>query len=170
MEERVSRLMQELLADVLSDLQMARQDSGGRGEFDNLPTFDADKTQMRQLFQNLLSNALKFRKPDVAPLIKVTAEKETRLDDGGNDQEFWTFRLADNGIGFENEYKDQIFTIFKRLHGRFEYEGTGIGLATCRKIVERHNGHIDADGVPDVGATFIIQLPAEQTNQEELTQ
>lgn len=162
--------MQELLGDVLSDLQMALQDSGGQVQYENLPTFDADKIQMRQLFQNLLSNALKFRKPDVSPLIKVTAEKETHLDDGGNAEVFWTFRLADNGIGFDNEYKDQIFTIFKRLHGRFEYEGTGIGLATCRKIVERHNGNIDADGVPDVGATFIIQLPAEQNNQEELTQ
>ncbi|MEM7425617.1 MAG: PAS-domain containing protein [Pseudomonadota bacterium] len=162
--------MQELLTDVLGDLQMALQDSQGRVEFEDLPKFDAEKTQMRQLFQNLLSNALKFRKPDVAPLIKITADKTTRTDEAGNSEDFWTFRLADNGIGFDNAYKDQIFTIFKRLHGRFEYEGTGIGLATCRKIVERHNGHIDADGVPDEGATFIIELPAKQSNQEELAQ
>ncbi len=162
--------MQELLTEVLGDLQMTLQESHGKVEFENLPTFDADKIQMRQLFQNLLSNALKFRKPDVSPLIKISAEKDTRADVNGNKEDFWTFRLADNGIGFDNEYKDQIFTIFKRLHGRFEYEGTGIGLATCRKIVERHNGNIDADGVPDVGATFIIDLPAVQSNQEELAQ
>ena len=76
-------------------------------------------------------------------------------------------RVADNGIGFDNKYKDQIFTIFQRLHGRNEYEGTGIGLATVRKIVERHNGLIDADGIDGQGATFIVTLPVEQKLQPE---
>ncbi len=159
--------MKEILEGVVSDIQMRIEEHNGSVEFDDLPTFDADRTQMRQLFQNLLSNALKFKKPDVDPVVSITAEATTRIKENGDKQDFWCFRIADNGIGFDNEYKDQIFTIFQRLHGRFEYEGTGIGLATCRKIVERHEGTIDADGVPDVGATFIVELPAVQVNEEE---
>ena len=113
------------------------------------------------------SNALKFRKPDTAPLIRITAEKQTRSTADGSDEDVCVIRLADNGIGFDNTYKDQIFTIFKRLHGKLEFEGTGIGLATCRKIVERHGGTIDADGVPDVGATFIVELPLVQSHNGE---
>ncbi len=141
---------------------MTLQEVNGRVEYGDLLELDADGIQLRQLLQNLISNGLKFRKPDVDPVITVTAEKETRKKPDGGTEEFCVLKIADNGIGFENEYKDQIFTIFKRLHGRFEYEGTGIGLATCRKIVERHNGTIDADGVPDVGATFTVKLPMQQ--------
>ena len=152
----------EVLEGVLSDLQVTLQEQNGRVEYDELPSIAADAIQIRQLFQNLLSNALKFKKADVDPIITITATQEVHKKDDGEDKHFCVLKIADNGIGFDNEYKDQIFTIFKRLHGRFEYEGTGIGLATCRKIVERHNGSIDADGVPDVGATFIIELPVYQ--------
>lgn len=159
--------MKEILEGVISDIQMRIEEQNGSVEIGPMPTFDADRIQMRQLFQNLLSNALKFKKPDVDPVISITAESVNQSKANGAQQEFWRFKVADNGIGFENEYKDQIFTIFQRLHGRFEYEGTGIGLATCRKIVERHEGTIDADGVPDVGSTFIVDLPAIQINEEE---
>ena len=159
--------LNDILEGVLSDLQVTIQNSSGRVEVSDLPVLVADPTQMRQLFQNLLSNALKFRKPDVDPVVKVSAEEGSITNEEGNVVECWRFKIADNGIGFENQYKDQIFTIFQRLNGRMEYEGTGIGLATCRKIVERHEGNIDADGQPDIGATFIIDLPKEQANFED---
>ncbi len=159
--------MKDVLDGVVSDIQMRIEEHNGTVEIGDMPTFDADRTQMRQLFQNLLSNALKFKKPDVDPVVLISSESVTRNKANGDQQAFWRFKIADNGIGFDNEYKDQIFTIFQRLHGRFEYEGTGIGLATCRKIVERHEGSIDADGVPDVGSTFIVELPAVQVNEEE---
>ena len=158
--------LKEILEGVVSDIEMRIEDNDGSVVLGDLPTFDADPSQMRQLFQNLLSNALKFKKPDVNPLVTVTASPLTKHDDSGTAHAFWSIKVADNGIGFDNRYKDQIFTIFQRLHGRFEYEGTGIGLATCRKIVERHHGTLDADGVPDEGATFTVELPAVQTNEE----
>ncbi|WP_108880283.1 PAS-domain containing protein [Anderseniella sp. Alg231-50] len=158
----------EVIEGVRSDLQIQLQESGGTIEFGELPALDADPIQMRQLFQNLISNALKFRKPDLDPVIRVSAEEHSVKSNAKGKVRYWRIKLADNGIGFDNQYKDQIFTIFQRLHGRLEYGGTGIGLATCRKIVERHNGVIDADGTPDVGATFIIDLPVEQEKSEDL--
>ena len=116
---------------------------------------------MRQLFQNLIGNALKFSKPDVKPIIRVDAEICT-VPNASSHADQCKLTIADNGIGFDNKYKDQIFTIFQRLHGRGEYEGTGIGLATCRKIVERHGGDIDTDGQLGEGTTFTVTLPVSQ--------
>lgn len=158
----------DVIDGVRSDLQIQLQEGSGTVELGELPTLDADPIQMRQLFQNLISNALKFRKPDLNPIVSVTAEEHSVKSNSKGQVRYWRIKVADNGIGFENQYKDQIFTIFRRLHGRLEYGGTGIGLATCRKIVERHNGTIDADGTPDVGATFIIDLPVEQEESEYL--
>jgi signal transduction histidine kinase len=122
--------------------------------------------QMRQLLQNLLGNALKFRKPGVLPVIRVSAERvESSIDHV--DVPHVHLTIADNGIGFDNQFKDQIFTIFQRLHSRNEYEGTGIGLATVRKIVERHGGTINADGQLNIGATFHVTLPLEQGSKEQ---
>ena len=159
--------LNEILEGVASDLQIRIQEAKGKLEWENLPEIQADATQMRQLMQNLISNAFKFRKPDTDPIVKVTAEEHSLTDEAGNRQDFWRIRVADNGIGFDNTYKDQIFAIFQRLHGRLEYEGTGIGLATCRKIVERHNGKIDADGVPDEGATFLVDIPCSLSSNQE---
>lgn len=159
--------MNDIFEGVVADLQIAIQETGAEVHFENLPTLDADQIQMRQLFQNILSNSLKYRKPDVAPQISVTAEKFVCNDQTGQPLDHWRINVADNGIGFDNKYKEQIFKIFQRLHGRMAYEGTGIGLATCRKIVERHNGRIDANGESDVGSTFTVELPAEQTNPED---
>ncbi|MEZ5843067.1 MAG: PAS-domain containing protein [Hyphomicrobiaceae bacterium] len=151
--------LNKVLADVLGDLQIRIDESKATIKTAPMPTIQADATQMGQLIQNMLSNALKFVKPDVPPVIEVTATIEDGLDQNSMPHRECVIRIADNGIGFENKYKDQIFKIFQRLHGRLEYEGTGVGLATCRKIVERHNGIIDCDGRPGEGATFIIRLP-----------
>ena len=122
-----------------------------------LPTIDADSLQMQQLFQNLLSNALKFHKPEVAPLVKVSARIQ------GSE---CILSFEDNGIGFDEKYLDRIFTIFQRLHGRQAYEGTGVGLAVCRRITERHSGRITARSTPDQGACFVVTLPVKQYSTE----
>jgi signal transduction histidine kinase len=158
--------LDDVLAGVLSDLQIRIEESGSVITADPLPSIDGDATQMRQLIQNILANALKFRKADVAPQISI------KCTVGGHDEFYGMggprirIEIADNGIGFDNRYKEQIFTIFQRLHGRLEYEGTGVGLATVRKIVERHHGTIDADGRPGEGATFVIELPMQQRIEE----
>jgi signal transduction histidine kinase len=154
--------LQKVLAEVLGDLQVRIDETGAEIRGENLPTIEADATHMRQLLQNLLSNALKFKKADVKPVIVVSAKPGELIPAGPMLVPSVVLSIADNGIGFDNQYKDQIFKIFQRLHGRLEYEGTGVGLATCRKIVERHLGTIDADGKPDVGATFTIVLPTQQ--------
>jgi len=105
---------------------------------------------MRQLLQNLIANALKFHRTDAAALVRVDAKIRGPL---------CQITVRDNGIGFEQKHADRIFKIFERLHGREEYEGTGIGLAVCRKIAERHGGRIMAEGIPNQGATFTVDLP-----------
>jgi signal transduction histidine kinase len=156
----------EVLAGVLSDLQIRIEESGAVITSDPLPAIDADATQMRQLLQNVLANALKFRKPEVTPEIRIACTVDEGGTRPGAREPILRIEIRDNGIGFDNKYKEQIFTIFQRLHGRLEYEGTGVGLATVRKIVERHGGRIDADGQPGIGATFIIELPMIQKAEE----
>ena len=156
--------LNEVLAGVISDLQIRIEENDAEIRASKLPTIDADATQMRQLLQNLIGNALKFGKPGRKPVVCVDAEI---IAGAPPHPDLCRLRIADNGIGFDNNYKSQIFTIFQRLHGRNEYEGTGIGLATCRKIVERHKGEIDADGRPDEGAAFIVTLPVTQGSQEQ---
>jgi signal transduction histidine kinase len=153
--------LRDVLDGVLSDLQIRLEETHARIEVGAFPPIEADAMQMRQLLQNLIGNALKFRRKDVDPVIAVAGrvEENHSLNHEGPAV---VLTIADNGIGFDNQYKEQIFTIFQRLHSRNEYEGTGIGLATCRKIVERHGGHIDADGKPGEGATFSVTLPMVQ--------
>jgi len=158
--------LDEVLTGVLSDLQIRLEESGAIIKHETLPVIDADATQMRQLLQNVLANALKFRKPDVKPEVSITCSTDDGSTPLGLRPPHVRIEIRDNGIGFDNKYKDQIFTIFQRLHGRLEYEGTGVGLATVRKIVERHGGWIDADGQPGIGATFIIELPIHQAGNE----
>ncbi len=155
--------LNEVIAGVLSDLQIRIEESEAEIVVDDLPVIDADATQMRQLFQNLIGNALKFRKPNQPPLIQVRSQtiKHSSICDGAY---ICRLEFVDNGIGFDNKYSEQIFTIFQRLHGKNEYEGTGIGLATCRKIAERHGGCIEAIGRPGDGATFVVTLPLTQAS------
>jgi signal transduction histidine kinase len=147
-------------AEVISDLEEQVRRTGGRIELVSLPTIEADPLQMRQLLQNLIGNALKFAQPGKPPVVRL----ESRLLEIGSGEIGlrWEISVRDNGIGFEEIYLDRIFELFQRLHGRHEYEGTGIGLAICRKIVERHNGTITAVSVPGAGTTFLVALPARQ--------
>ncbi len=129
-----------------------------------LPKLNAVPLQMHQMFLNIIGNSLKYSKPDVALLINITAEKVS-IDGSGENIElngtFWKIAFTDNGIGFEQEYETRIFEVFQRLHGRTEYEGTGIGLAICKKIAQAHNGAISATAELGVGATFTVYLQAD---------
>jgi two-component system sensor kinase FixL len=120
-----------------------------------LPTVEADPIQMRQLFQNLIGNALKFHKEGEKPHIEVRGRS---LDNGITE-----IVVADNGIGFDDKYLSRIFIPFQRLHGRSAYEGTGMGLAICKKIVDRHDGTITARSIPGRGSVFTVTLPSKQT-------
>ena len=153
----------KVVSEVLSDLEVRVQQSGGRVEVGELPTIDADSLQMRQLFQNLIGNALKFHQEGKAPLVKVRSQfvssQPSRMTSERQAGEFCQIEVEDNGIGFDEKYLDRIFVVFQRLHGRSAYEGTGVGLAICRKIVDRHCGSITAKSAPGQGSTFIVTLP-----------
>ncbi|MFT4586768.1 MAG: PAS domain S-box-containing protein [Candidatus Binatia bacterium] len=146
--------------EVVSDLEARIEQTGGRVDLGGLPTIEGDRTQLRQLLQNLISNALKFHRPDTPPVVTVRAE--SRDADASV-----RICVKDNGIGFDEKYASRIFTVFQRLHGKSAYEGTGIGLAICRKVVERHRGDITANSAPGEGATFLITLPVNQADQTE---
>jgi PAS domain S-box-containing protein len=139
--------------EALSNLEMSLQQTHASVEIHPLPSVEADSIQMTQLFQNLIGNAIKFAREGVPPEVKVYAWLR------GDKSEL---HVEDNGIGFDENYANQIFAPFERLHGRAKYEGTGIGLAICRKIVERHGGEISARSTPGKGSTFIVTLPVKQ--------
>jgi signal transduction histidine kinase len=160
--------LKKVADEVVNDLEATIEASGGEVIIGNLPTIDADALQMRQLLQNLIANALKFKKPDTKPNVEVSSDVVDASSSGseGNGNESVNIFVKDNGIGFDEKYLDRIFTPFQRLHGRNEYEGTGIGLAVCRKIVERHGGSLTAKSTPGEGATFIATLPLAQTKEK----
>lgn len=146
--------------EVLGDLEARIQQTGAQVDVDILPVLEADPVQMRQLFQNLIGNSLKYHRPGVAPVIRVRALLDTEIPDLPISH--CAVRVEDNGIGFEPEYAEQIFKAFERLHGKEAYEGTGIGLAICRKVIDRHGGTIKAEGVPEKGSRFTVILPLNQ--------
>ena len=148
--------LQPIMDGVLQDLERRIEECGGRVEVGPLPSVAADPTQMRQLLQNLVGNALKFKRAGEAPHVRVTSR---RLPDAAAGTADWEISVADNGIGFEPSEAERIFAPFQRLHGRGDYEGTGIGLAICRRIVERHGGVLVGTGIPGEGATFTATLP-----------
>ena len=158
--------LSEVARHVLIDLETRIQETGGRIELEPLPTLEGDPTQMRQLLQNLIGNSLKYHRADVPPVVKVQSRLlplgERAFPSQGPPIQFCEITVEDNGIGFEQKYVDRIFAPFERLHGRGEYEGTGMGLAICRKIVERHGGTITATSVPHQGSTFIVTMPLQQ--------
>jgi light-regulated signal transduction histidine kinase (bacteriophytochrome) len=151
--------LNEVTQQVLSDLEARIEQTGAEIEVGKLPRLDSDPTQMRQLMQNLIGNALKFTKQGERPKVSVYSEV--------NGSNHCKIMVKDNGIGFDDKYLDRIFTVFQRLHGRNEYEGTGIGLAVCRKIVDRHGGNITAKSAPGEGATFVVTLPLTQPKAEQ---
>ncbi|MBI3959675.1 MAG: HAMP domain-containing protein [Chloroflexi bacterium] len=149
---------------VADDLEIRIQQTGGRVEIEELPTLEADPRQMGQLLQNLIGNSLKFHRADAPPVVKVYARRLDRSPGLMAGEDSWQILVEDNSIGFEERHMERIFQPFERLHSRDEYEGSGIGLAICRKIVERHGGSITAASRPGEGTTFIITLPASQPN------
>jgi signal transduction histidine kinase len=157
--------------EAVSNLAARIEQMGAQVDVGHLPVIESSPFQMQQLFQNLLSNSLKYHSEE-KPVIKVTANQvkdpaSKRTSTGGQ----WVRILVeDNGIGFDEKYLDRIFQPFQRLHGRSHYEGTGMGLAICRKIVERHGGTITAKSAPGKGTTFIITLPVRQTASEKSDQ
>ena len=140
----------ECLENCRIQLKPVLDENGGSAEFHNLPDIKGDTLRLTQLFQNLLNNAVKFQRPDVAPVVKVSAQR---------DGEFWEFQVSDNGIGIQPEECPQVFEIFRRMHTADEYPGTGIGLSICKKIVETHGGHIWAESDVTQGSTFKFTLP-----------
>jgi signal transduction histidine kinase len=166
-EISLSRIVREA-ADVFEE---ELEQSGGLVEIENLPDIEADETQIRRLFQNLIGNALKFHSSGKSPFVKVSsqriAEKHQDPDGNGRPGKGWQITVQDNGIGFDEKYVDRIFGVFQRLHGRSEYEGSGIGLAICRKIVQRHGGIITAKSAPGAGAAFIFTLPISNSTKGE---
>ncbi len=159
----------EVTLEVLSDLEASVERAGGRVEVGKLPSIDADRMQMRQLFQNLISNALKFHGEGEAPLVKVHGEILGEWDLGNAGGAVCRVIVEDDGIGFEEEHVERIFVPFERLHGRGSYEGTGMGLAICRKVVERHGGEIKAQSAAGQGATFVVALPVQQPRTQTQT-
>jgi PAS domain S-box-containing protein len=149
--------LEEVLEDTREALKVAIEESGATLTHDPLPTVTADPTQMGQLFQNLLSNALKFRGAE-PPVVHIGARRS------GDHAGAWLFSVHDNGIGIDPAFFDRIFIVFQRLHGMTEYSGTGIGLALCRRIVERHGGHLWVESGAGRGATFFFTLPDLSSN------
>lgn len=146
--------LSDVMEQVKTNLQVTIQEAAARIDVGALPTVRGDRTQLIQLLQNLTSNALKFRRLDASPRLRLAA-----IRDGA----FWQLSLSDNGIGIEPEYRERIFVIFQRLHTRETYPGTGIGLAICKKVVERHGGRIWIESTVDLGTTFFFTFPALET-------
>jgi signal transduction histidine kinase len=182
--ERMSRLISDLLElsrvttrgrpfervdlraaaqNAVTDLESAVERTGGRVDIGEMAAVEADPTQMRQLLQNLIANALKFHREDAAPVVQVDA----RIVEGHEAGPQCLVTVADNGIGFDEEDLERIFGVFQRLHTREEYDGTGIGLATCRQIAHRHNGEITARSRPGEGSEFVVTLPVTQPGEPE---
>jgi PAS domain S-box-containing protein len=152
-----------VVREVLEDLEVSVGESGATVTVGKLPSIKADRLQMRQLFQNLIGNAIKFSQPGIKPEVNINAV----IMDAENDATIKCCQITvkDHGIGFDEKYLDRIFSVFQRLHGKDVYQGTGIGLAICRKIVERHGGTITAKSRINKGSTFIITLPASGTGR-----
>jgi len=158
--------LNKVLQSVQRDLQEKIDEHNVVIESQHLPTLNIVPLQFQQLFANIISNAIKYRKPDVDPVIKITASivpaSEINTPMLLPKSRYWKISIADNGIGFEAQHETKVFELFQRLHGKTEYEGTGIGLAICKKIMQNHKGFINAKGVPGQGATFNLFLPANE--------
>ncbi|MDB5253129.1 MAG: histidine kinase [Flaviaesturariibacter sp.] len=146
--------LNQVVHEVLQDYELTIKEKNGTIVSSNMPVIEGNGLLIRQLFMNLLSNALKYSKADVAPEVEISHEvTDDRI----------IIRCSDNGIGFDEKYTDKLFTLFQRLHNRDQYAGTGLGLAICRKIAELHGGTISGSGISGAGATFTLSLPLRQT-------
>ncbi len=158
----------QLIRDITHEMEVDIEKTKAKIIYGKLPVIAAVPGLMHQLFHNLLSNAIKFRKKNVPPIIQINAER-MKPDEMGDHilpkaTPFYKITVKDNGIGFDSKHNDEIFKVFKRLHSYHEYEGTGVGLSICKKIIEKHGGFIRAESLPDQGSCFIIGLPEKQFN------
>jgi signal transduction histidine kinase len=158
-----------LAKEAISELEIEIENTNAQIYVSELPVLNVIPSLMRQLFYNLLSNAIKFRKKSTDPVVHINVENAFAKDFNSraktNDsRNFYKISVADNGIGFDPKFADDIFVVFKRLHSYHEFEGSGVGLSICKKIIEKHHGFIKAQSVPGDGSTFIIGLPASQSN------
>lgn len=155
--------LEKVIESVLDDLEIAIDEKSAQISVSALPIIRGDKTQLEQLFLNLISNALKFQSEGVTPVVNINLQEVSEEDTQdilmSEEYDWIKLTVSDNGIGFDQTFAEKIFAPFQRLHGRSEYKGTGIGLAVCRRIVERHNGQINAMSTPGHGATFSIIIP-----------
>jgi signal transduction histidine kinase len=142
-----------VMKDALSDYELIIREKNAMIDIQPLPVIEGDRTMLRRLFENLLSNALKYCREDVRPLISVNVVQKDRHVE---------IEVRDNGIGFEEQYLPKLFTLFQRLHGKEKFAGTGLGLAICRKIAEMHNGSITAKSKVNAGSSFFVSLPLKQ--------
>ena len=157
--------LNNVLDDASNNIRELLEESQTVIEHEPLPVIPCVPMQINQLFTNLIINSIKYKTADSAPLIQISArpalpDEINSPDTVSDETNYWKIIFSDNGIGFEQQYADRIFELFQRLHSRFEYEGTGIGLAICKKIVQNHKGFIYADGKPGLGAKFVIFLPS----------
>lgn len=163
--------LNEVVKEAINELEIEIDKSNAVIKVDNLPVIRVIPSLIQQLFYNLISNAIKFRKKDVTPVVTVHAEKMSRdevahINPANNGTLFYKITITDNGIGFDNKYADEIFMVFKRLHSYHEFEGTGVGLSICKKIIDKHKGFIHASSVADKGSKFVIGLPLENKESE----
>lgn len=163
--------LNEIVEEVLGDIELAILEKKAKIEMDKLPVIDAVPGQMRQIFQNILTNALKFSKENVPPHVQIRCDLIDSLKFDGaqktQDGNYCRISIKDNGIGFDPQYAAKVFTIFQRLHPREKYEGTGIGLAIAKKIIEKHNGIITAQSKEGEGAEFVMVLPITQQHSND---
>jgi signal transduction histidine kinase len=163
--EFICKPLNDVVRDTITDLELFIKENKAEIIIQPLPAIEIIPDQMRQVFQNLISNAIKFSKQDIKPEIKIWSDfsREKSIQGKPADKgDYCRIYIEDNGIGFNEQYLDKIFTMFQRLHGREEYEGTGIGLSIVKKIIERHNGLVTAKSKEAEGTTFIIILPVQQ--------
>ncbi len=172
--------LNEILEGVLSDIESQLQKAQAKLQIDNLPVVWGVPSQLQQLFQNIISNSLKFSKEGSSPEINIYCETIkgstiNKKEERSKSNFYHQIHIKDNGIGFDPKYAEDIFVVFKRLHSYHEFEGTGIGLSICKKIVEKHNGYISAEGIPNEGAHFKIAFPQQelihfrQVQQKQIT-
>ena len=147
--------LQKRIEEICEELSHLTQSAKGEINYSNLPQIEGNKIQIDQLFINLITNSLKYKQEDKAPIIKIFQRS--------NENGFCEILIEDNGIGFDEKYVDKIFEPFQRLHNRTEYKGTGLGLTICKKIVDRHNGTLSVKSSPKKGTIFIIKFPLKQT-------
>jgi len=159
--------LNELVREAMIELDIEIEKNQAQINIDTLPKIDAVPGLIRQLFYNLISNAIKFKRKEEGSVINISSEKiqPTAFADGRKyiaDVNYYQISVSDNGIGFDQKYAEEIFKVFKRLHSYEEFEGTGVGLSICKKIMDQHNGYITASSNKEHGATFVLELPEKQ--------